>query len=71
MENNVMREIRVVMGTWYVDFCIDSPATVPEMARSRESNLDLSCVNLPGNGARNPSCYLLSTCVGFPLKRKG
>ena len=26
---------------------------------------------LPGNGARNPSCYLLSTCVGFPLKRKG
>ena len=26
---------------------------------------------LPSNGARNPSCYLLRNCVGFPLKRKG
>ena len=25
MANNVMREIRVVMGTWYVDFCVDLP----------------------------------------------
>ena len=33
-----MREIGIVMGTWYVDFCVD----------------------LPGNGARNPSCYHLS-----------
>ena len=41
MTNNVMQEIRVVMGTWYVNFCIDSPATAPEMARCRESNLDL------------------------------
>ena len=24
MANNVMREIRVVMGTWYVDFCVDA-----------------------------------------------
>ena len=41
MENNVMREIRVVMGTCYVGFCVDSSATVPEMDRCRESNLDL------------------------------
>ena len=33
-----------VMGTWYIDFCVD----------------------LPGNGARNPSCYLLSTALVFP-----
>ena len=33
-----------MMGTWYVDFCVD----------------------LPGNGARNPSCYLLSTALVFP-----
>ena len=44
MANNVMREIGIVMGTWYVDFCVD----------------------LPGNGARNPSCYLLSTALVFP-----
>ena len=44
MANNVMQEIRVVMGTWYVDFCID----------------------LPGNGARNPYCYLLSTALVLP-----
>jgi len=31
MANNVMREIRIVMGTWYVDFCADSPATAPEI----------------------------------------
>ena len=24
------------------------------------------CVDLPGNGARNPSCYLLSTALVFP-----
>ena len=24
MANNVMREIRVVMGTWYVGFCLDA-----------------------------------------------
>ena len=36
-----MREIGIVMGTRYVDFCVD----------------------LPGNGARNPSCYLLSTAL--------
>ena len=39
-----MREIGIVMGTWYVDFY----------------------VYLPGNGARNPSCYLLSTALVFP-----
>ena len=44
MANNVMREIGIVMGTWYVDFCVD----------------------LPGNGARIPSCYLLSTALVFP-----
>ena len=44
MVNNLMREIGIVMGTWYVDFCVD----------------------LPGNGARNPSCYLLSTVLVFP-----
>ena len=31
MANNVMREIRIVMGTWYIDFCIDSLATAPEI----------------------------------------
>ena len=25
MVNNVMREIGIVMGTWYVDFCVDLP----------------------------------------------
>ena len=25
MANNVMQEIRVVMGTWYIDFCVDLP----------------------------------------------
>ena len=43
MANNVMQEIGIVMGTWYVDFC----------------------VRLPGNGARNSSCYLLSTALDF------
>ena len=38
MPNNVMREIGIVMGTWYVDFC----------------------VSLPGNSARNSSCYVSS-----------
>ena len=32
--------------------------------------LDL-CVDLPGNGARNPSCYLLSLCWFFPWRGKG
>ena len=31
MANNVMQEIRVVMGAWYVDFCANSPATAPEI----------------------------------------
>ena len=31
MTNNVMQEIGMVMGTWYVDFCADSPATAPEI----------------------------------------
>ena len=44
MANNVMREIGIAMGTWYVDFC----------------------VSLSGNGARNSSCYLLSTALDFP-----
>ena len=48
MANNVMREIGIVMGTWYVDFLR----------------------RLPGNGARNPSCYVLSL-RWFPPKRKG
>ena len=47
MANNVMREVGYVMGTWYVDFCVD----------------------LPGNGARNPSCYLLSTAL-FSLEEE-
>ena len=28
--------------------------------------LTCSCVSLPGNGARNSSCYLLSTALDFP-----
>ena len=32
--------------------------------------LDLS-EDLPGNGARNPSCYLLSTALVFPWRGKG
>ena len=47
MANNIMREIGIVMGTWYVDFC----------------------VSLPGNGARNPSCYVLSLRWFFPKRR--
>ena len=31
MANNVMREIGIVMGTRYVDFCADSSATAPEI----------------------------------------
>ena len=31
MANNVMREIGIVMGTWYMTFCVDSPATAPEI----------------------------------------
>ena len=31
MTNNIMREIGIVMGTWYVDFCADSPSTAPEI----------------------------------------
>ena len=31
MANNIMREIGIVMGTWYVDFCEDSLATAPEI----------------------------------------
>ena len=44
MANNVMQEIGIVMGTWYVDFCVDHP----------------------GNDARSPSWYLLSTVLVFP-----
>ena len=39
MANNVMREIGIVMGTWYVDFCADSPATVPEILLATSSAL--------------------------------
>ena len=31
MANNVMQEIGIMMGTWYVDFCADSPAMAPEI----------------------------------------
>ena len=66
MENNVMQEIRVVMGTWYVDFCIDSPVTAQEMARCRESNLDL---REPPRQRRQKSFWLpLEHCVGFPQR---
>ena len=43
-----MREIGIVMGTWYVEFCAD----------------------LLGNGARNSSCYLLSTALDFPEEER-
>ena len=64
MANNVMREIGIVMGTWYVDFCVDSPAMTPEMARCRESNLDLR--EPPQQRRQKSSCYLLSTALVFP-----
>ena len=48
MANNVMQEIGIAMGTWYIDLLR----------------------RLPGNGARNPSCYALSL-RWFSLKRKG
>ena len=46
MGNNVMREIGIVMGTWYVDFCADSSAMAPEilLATSR------ACVGFPRRG---------------------
>ena len=31
MANNVMPEIGIVMGTWYIDFWVDSPAMAPEI----------------------------------------
>ena len=31
--------------------------------------LDL-CIHLPGNGARNPSCYLLSMCWFSPEEER-
>ena len=43
MANNVMREIGIVMGTWY----------------------GWLLRKLPGNGAKNSSCYLLSTVLDF------
>ena len=68
MANNVMREIRIVMDTWYVDFCVDSLATAPEMARCRESNLDL---REPPRQQRQKSFLLrLELALVFP-KRKG
>ena len=48
MANNVMLEIGIVMGTWYIDFLR----------------------RLPGNGARNSSCYLLSTALDFPEEER-
>ena len=66
MENNVMREKGIVMGTWYVDFCADSPATAPEMARCRESNLDL---HEPPQQRRQKFFLLpLEHYVGFPRR---
>ena len=63
MENNEMREIGIVMGTWYVEFCADSPATAPEMAYCRESNLDL---RKPPRQRRQKNFLLpLEHCVGF------
>ena len=64
MANNVMQEIAIVMGTWYVDFCADSPATAPEMARCRESNLDL---HEPPRQRRHKSFLLrLELALVFP-----
>ena len=46
MANNVMREIGIVMGTWYVDFCIDLPATAPEILLPTSR----ACVSFPRRG---------------------
>ena len=66
MANNVMRDIGIVMGTWYIDFCVDSPATTPEMARCQESNLDLR----EPPRQRRQKFFLLPVehCVGFPRR---
>ena len=64
MANNVMQEIGIVMGTWYVDFCVDSPATAPEMARCWESNLDLR--ELPQQQRQKFFLLPLEHCVEFP-----
>ena len=68
MANNVMREIGIVMGTWYVEFYADSPATAPEMARCRESNLDLR--EPPRQGRQKFFLLPLEHCVGFPWRGK-
>ena len=46
MANNVMREIRIVMGTWYIEFCIDSPAMTLEILLSTSC----ACVGFPQRG---------------------
>src|SRR4051812_35680086 len=68
MATNVMREIGIVMGTWYVDFCIDNGARSGSLLGGQI--LTCSCVSLPGNGARNSSCYLLSTALDFPEEER-
>ena len=56
-----MRRIRVVMGTWYVLTWRRSPRQRHQKwLVDGRSNLDLTWCNLPDNGARNPSCCLLS-----------
>ena len=46
MANNVMREIGIVMRTWYVDFCVDSPGTVPKILLATSS----ACVGFTQRG---------------------
>ena len=46
MANTVMREIGIVMGTSYVDFCVDSPATAPEILLATS----WACVGFPRRG---------------------
>ena len=63
MANNVMRGIRVVMGTWYVLTWSRLPGNGARNGLMLEDQiLTWLGANLPGKGTRNPSCYLLSMC---------
>ena len=66
MANNVMREIGIVMGTWYVDFCVDTTATAPEMAHCRESNLDLTWRESPRQWRQKSFLLRLELALVFP-----
>src|SRR3954471_15487798 len=49
-------------------FCVDNGARSGSLLGV--PILTCSCVRLPGNGAKNSSCYLLSTALDFPEEER-